>query len=224
VVVPLRPTPLLERASVYNISQRLVGKPNVYRVFVGEYLRPTAGARILDIACGTGELLKYLPAVSYLGVDISDAYIACARRRYADRAEFLCADLTQLAVGSGTFDLVVAIGVLHHLDDPAATALTTLARRALRPGGRFVALEPCRLPGQPLIAKVVIAVDRGAHVREREGYERVLRPHFAEVRSELRGDLLFVPSTHVILECHANVKTPSGDVCRETGRTRAAPD
>ena len=197
----LRPAALLERASLYDLSQRIVGKPNLYRIFVREYLRPAPGARILDVACGTGELLKYLPAVSYLGVDISTDYIANAQRRHSGRAEVICADFRHLAVHDRSFDLVVAVGVLHHLGDPVAASLTELARRALRPGGRFVLLEPCRLAGQPLIAKVVLTMDRGAFVREREHYERLLRQRFAEVKSDVRGDLLVVPSTHLILEC-----------------------
>ncbi|MGH9372169.1 MAG: class I SAM-dependent methyltransferase [Vicinamibacterales bacterium] len=188
---------------MYNLAQRLAGKPNLYPVFVREHLRPVPGARILDIGCGTGELLKYLPAVSYLGVDINDDYIASARGQYPGRGEFVHADLRHVALRGDPFDVVVAVGVVHHLDDEAAAALVALARRALAAGGRFVLLEPCRLAGQPLIAKVVIAMDRGEHVRDRAGYEHLLRLHFGDVSGATRADLLLVASTHVVFECRA---------------------
>jgi SAM-dependent methyltransferase len=195
---------LLERASLYNLSQRLVGKAHVYRAFVGEYLRPPQHARILDLACGTGELLGYLPDVSYLGIDISGDYIESASRRYAGRAQFVRGDLRQVTVPPGSFDLVVAVGVLHHLDDATAATVVGLAKCALRSEGRFVLLEPCRRKGQPLVARMVIAMDRGEHVRDRDGYTQILRPFFGDIRSTVRDDLLVVPSTQVILECRAD--------------------
>jgi SAM-dependent methyltransferase len=192
---------LLERARFYDFSQRLAGKANVYRVFVGDYLRPRDGDRLLDLACGTGELLRYLPDVAYVGIDLNADYLHAARQRHAVRADFVHADLTDCAVHREPFDLVVALGVLHHLDDDRARTVVALARRSLAAGGRFVLLEPCRRHRQPFAAKAVIAMDRGEHVRDYGGYHRLLQDQFEEVRGTLREDLLWMPSTQVVFEC-----------------------
>jgi SAM-dependent methyltransferase len=42
---------------------------------------------------------------------------------------------------AGCYDIVMAFGVLHHLDDAEGRELFRGARRALKPGGRFVTLD-----------------------------------------------------------------------------------
>ena len=47
-------------------------------------------------------------------------------------------------LGAGSFDIVIAHGLLHHLDDRQATELFALARAALRPGGRLIIIDMVR--------------------------------------------------------------------------------
>jgi 2-polyprenyl-3-methyl-5-hydroxy-6-metoxy-1,4-benzoquinol methylase len=77
---------LLERPAVFNRLMGLLGAAAVRERIVREFLQPTAGARLLDVGCGTGTLLDALPAdVVYVGVDINPAYIETARQRYGHR-------------------------------------------------------------------------------------------------------------------------------------------
>jgi SAM-dependent methyltransferase len=97
---------------------------------------------ILELGCGAGFSAHYLQGqyASYLGVDYSGKLIDYARHNNAsDHAEFVCADLHTLQVPQ-RFDLILMIGVLHHLPEPAA-ALGVLARY-LKPGGCVLANEP----------------------------------------------------------------------------------
>jgi len=82
---------LLTRPWIYDLFQNLVGGVAIRRRFVRDYLGPFPGARILDIGCGTGNMLPFLPGdCGYLGFDFSEDYIAAARARIerclADRA------------------------------------------------------------------------------------------------------------------------------------------
>src|SRR3954469_11432428 len=105
---------------------------------VNDYVRPQPGERVLDIGCGPGDALEYLPEVDYTGVDLSERYIEAARERWGDRGTFVCADVRDAEFEGKEFDVVMSVGVLHHLDDAAARGLIDLAARRLAAGGRFV--------------------------------------------------------------------------------------
>ena len=129
---------VLDLPKGFDLYQRLVGAPGSKRRFVEEFARPRSGDRVLDLGSGTGALLSYMPqGVTYVGVDVDEGYVAAARERYGGRAEFVHADATAYEP-EGDFDLAVAYGVLHHLDDDQARGLL----RAARSARRFVAAEP----------------------------------------------------------------------------------
>ena len=99
------------------------------------------------------------------------------------------------------FDIVLAMGLLHHLDDVEAASLVALASQALVSGGRFVAIDPARAPGQPHVARWLIGRDRGEYVRTADAYAELARGSFGSVAVTVRSDLLRVPYTHAVLEC-----------------------
>lgn len=47
---------------------------------VHEVLQPKAGMKILDVGCGPANVLSYLPAVDYTGIDLNEKHIAYARQ------------------------------------------------------------------------------------------------------------------------------------------------
>lgn len=124
--------------------------------------------RILDVACGTGELESLLlslhPAVSIVGVDLSEGMLAVARSKdYECHVEYRKGAAGALPVERGAFDLVVCASAFHYFPDPSA-ALRDM-ERALAPGGRIVILDWCRdYPVCALYDFVLKLVDEG-HVR-----------------------------------------------------------
>jgi SAM-dependent methyltransferase len=158
--------------------------------------------RVLDLGCGPGTLLEHLGEVRYVGIDVSEAYIHRARRTFANRAEFRVGDATELDGDLRGFDLVLAFGVLHHLDEVAAGLLFEQARLALASAGRLVTIDNAVIAGEPrLIADRIVSWDRGTHVRDPSEYERLATATFPVVRCTVRRDLLRIPYTHCVLEC-----------------------
>ncbi len=114
------------------------------------------GIVALDAGCGAGRHLEALAetGVHVVGVDLSWAVDAAARRtRHHSRFHVIQADILHLPFERATFDVVYSLGVLHHMDDPAAAVATLV--RTLRPGGfllawvymrtwRKILLEPVR--------------------------------------------------------------------------------
>lgn len=99
----------------------------------------------LDLGTGTGRLLELIAprATRALGIDNSREMLAVARARLEAADLRNCsvrqADLYQLPLATGSFDLVTLHQVLHYLEDPAAAVAE--AARVLRPGGRLLLVD-----------------------------------------------------------------------------------
>ncbi len=115
---------------------------------------------ILEVGCGTGYSAQYLEGQygSYTGVDYSEMLIEHARAVHQqDNVAFAACDFFAYEPGR-QFDIIVMIGVLHHMQDVGKALIK--CRDLLKPGGYLVANEPH--PGNPLIQglrKIRTAVD-----------------------------------------------------------------
>lgn len=187
----------------YRLFRRMVGGESVWKRYLAEHVKPAAGDKILDLGCGPADILNYLPAVNYTGLDISPEYIKSAEERFGSKGRFCCGDVGVATIEGeqGTFDLVLATGVIHHLDNTQAAKLFALARRALRPGGRLVTFDGCYVTQQSRIARWLLSKDRGKFVRQREEYLRLASAHFSKVEPYVSHDLLRLPYTHLIMCC-----------------------
>ena len=199
------PRRLLAYPEVYRNFQRLVQGSNARPRLVKDFLKIDPGQRVLDIGCGTADILAHLPHdIDYHGYDIDVAYIASARARYGHRGSFVVGSVSpELTHGVATFDMVIALGVVEHLTDPLADTLFAAARKVLRPGGRLVTLDGAYVKGQHPIAWLLLALDRGGHVRTPEDYLAIARRHFADASATVLHDLNAVPYTHCIIEARA---------------------
>ena len=70
---------------------------------------------VLELGCGTGEVIGSVSARRRLGIDYDAAKIAVARERFPD-VEFRVADLKERL--HEQFDVLILSHVLEHLDDP----------------------------------------------------------------------------------------------------------
>lgn len=193
---------LLSRPGVYWSFQRLLGASAVHRHVISEHARVRPGERVLDIGCGPGRALDVLPDVDYLGLDHSPAYIESARRRYGGRAEFRCADVASDGIGrEAPFDVVLVLGVLHHLDDEQGRQMVGNAARALSSSGRMVTLDPSVTAESPALARWLVRRDRGVHPRSPETYRSIVGEAFGSVTATVHQGLAHVPYTHVVLDC-----------------------
>jgi len=184
---------VLSSPDIYTRFQRAVWG-RALRELVTSYVRPSPGLRVLDMGCGPGDILRLLPPVEYLGFDLSPRYVDSARRRFGSRAEFLVADVTTIAFFEpNAYDLVLAKGLLHHIDDLAARRLFSLAAKALRPGGKLVTVDGCFHDAQPTLHRMLTGLDRGEHIRRPAEYVSLAAGQFSAVDMDVRDDLLRIP-------------------------------
>jgi len=117
-------------------------------MLLGAVSRVRPGTRILDLACGKGELLcRWAQAYGSggHGVDISEVFLAAARQRSADldvtdRVSFEQADAGDYLAESEAFDLVSCLGATWIGGGLAGTI--ELMRPAVRPDGLLLVGEP----------------------------------------------------------------------------------
>jgi cyclopropane fatty-acyl-phospholipid synthase-like methyltransferase len=108
---------------------------------------------------------------------------------------------TDTAADYGEFDIVLAIGVVHHLDDSHASNLFSLASRALVPGGRLLTLDGVYTDDQSVFVKRMLNNDRGKYVRTEPANKALATQMFSSVSTSVRHDLFRIPYTVLIMEC-----------------------
>lgn len=104
------------------------------------------GWRCLELGCGNGSIAVALAErVSPTGhVVASDIDLSCVGDLQAPCLEIRQIDILQDVIEQGSYDLVVARALLHHLT-PAREALERMVT-ALKPGGLLLSIEPDMLP------------------------------------------------------------------------------
>lgn len=104
-------------------------------------LAGSRSVRVLDLACGNGNLFNdlaaALPGISYTGVDFSEALVNAARSAISDsRANFILGDASSLSNVQGEFDIAIYSHVIEMLGSPEQS-LHAASRRAKKIVIRF---------------------------------------------------------------------------------------
>lgn len=142
-------------------------------------LRPLEGLRVADIGCGGGVLSEALAELgaSVTGIDPSPNNIEAARR-HAERSglniDYRCATAEDLARHGESFDAVVAMEVIEHVEGQAAFVRTLAALVA--PGGLLLAATLDRTLKSFLLAIVGAEYVLGWVPRGTHAHEKFVRP------------------------------------------------
>ena len=181
---------ILKHPLIYNFLQNMLSKKRSSSLFINKYLKPHNGDRILDLGCGTGRLLNLLPDnISYTGIDISEKYIHHARNNFGIRGEFIHGDILEVdCTLLGPFDLVIARGFFHHVEDSVINILWEHLKPSLSGNVRLVSIDGCYAEGQHFISKFFLDIDRGNYIRTEKEYVNILNCSFNKVESILRDD------------------------------------
>ena len=104
---------------------------------------PRENLSILDVGCGTGtQLALYQKAGCKLfGIDLSPAMLAIARRKLGESATLQVEDASRLMFGSGTFDLVTAVLILHEMPTNLRSAVLRECIRVVKADGRIMLMD-----------------------------------------------------------------------------------
>ncbi len=136
----------------YDLLNRLIslGLDRAWRRAAIRAIQPQPRDRVLDLGCGTGDMLALLALLAGrarpVGMDVSSQMLARAQARLGSRAGLVRGSAFRLPFASGSFQGAVSAFVLRNLRDLEG-AMAELAR-VVAPGGRIALLdatEPRRL-------------------------------------------------------------------------------
>jgi demethylmenaquinone methyltransferase / 2-methoxy-6-polyprenyl-1,4-benzoquinol methylase len=138
-------------AGRYDLMNRLMsmGRDGAWRRTVVALAALKPGARILDVATGTGDMmveaLKLNPGVTAVGSDFTFEMMRAGQGKPgAQRIRWCAADALHLPFASGCFDAVTSgFGVRNFVDREQAFREQC---RVLKPSGRVVCLEISKPP------------------------------------------------------------------------------
>lgn len=124
--------------------ERMAAAPAFNR-WMYDRLRPWVGRRVLEVGSGIGNISQFFADRERVVLtDTEPSYRERLRARFGDRPNVAVAELVlpdgAQALGGETFDTVVCLNVLEHMEDDRGSLATMW--RLLAPGGRLVLLVP----------------------------------------------------------------------------------
>lgn len=101
---------------------------------------------VLDIGCGTGELLNLIrrtkPSIDLYGLDLSREMLKIAESKLENQVTLITGVASNISLPEQSIDTVVSVSSLHYWRDPKKSFLEVY--RVLKPGGAFVVTDWCK--------------------------------------------------------------------------------
>ena len=162
-------------ATLYRVrfsSEERAARDRLWKVLCSDFFQSLvpADATVLDLACGLGEFTRNIQAARKVAVDLN----ADARHLLPETVEFHETSATDLSpIAERSIDLCFTSNFFEHLPDKdAMDRVLRGVLRVLKPGGRFVALQPnIRYAGERYwdFYDHVLPL---SHLSAREGFEK----------------------------------------------------
>ena len=190
---------LLDLPFIYQTVQFLLRKFNTNSRIFSEFFVFDENAVVLDCGCGPGNYRRYIKSREYIGIDINEKHIAKAKRNYPDD-RFVTQDLTKFdSEMIKNIDVVLMIGILHHLPDDICRNIFEDFYKKLSTDGKVYCIDPVFIQNQRKVAKFLARRDKGNFVRTSESYKNLVGPMF-KVESFVVSNLLRVPYDHYVMK------------------------
>lgn len=163
-------------------GQNLKELRNLLTIFAAENRFSFKGKRVLDAGTGTGhrliEAARALPDTEFVAVDVSETPLEIARRVAAEEevpnVDFRCCNLMDDATMLGSFDVILCMGVLHHLSDPGR-GLRNLTRNLAPNGLLFLYIYGAHGGRERMRRKQIVSILRGRDARDFDQGIRLVR-------------------------------------------------
>lgn len=143
------------------------------RRIINNFLKTGKYHHVLDFGCGIGILAPLFTPKQYLGFDIDTKAIAYAKNKYP-KYSFQVGDATKLKLQK-KFDLILIVGVLHHLNNKEVKAALEVIKSLLLPKGKVILIEAIPpIHKWNILGHIFRSLDKGHYVRALENYQKLV--------------------------------------------------
>ena len=116
---------------------------DVFYPFTADCLPKTAGAKILDLGCGTGlELEHYFrlnPSARVTGIDLTESMLNALKNKFPEKElTLICGSYFDVPFDENTFDAAISVESLHHFTKNEKIPLYTKICKSLKDNGYFI--------------------------------------------------------------------------------------
>ena len=184
----------------------------LYPVLLEQLVQIPHGS-VLDVGCGTGELLREVglrfPETARTGLDLSANMLAVAREKLGGAVELVQGDAERLPFADGRFEVLLCNDSFHHYPNPGAAAAEFA--RVLQPGGVLL-LGDCTAPaGLRGVANLFLPLSGEGDVRLYSGAELAALLEEAAARKG-RHAAIRLNRPQAVLEVHLQ-EAPPAEAC-----------
>ncbi len=192
---------VFDNPAFYSCLMSILGSGEAMTRLVNDFIRPAPGDRIFDFGCGPADIINYLPTgIEYVGFDFNEKCIDSAKMKYGNRGTFILGNIADDSIPNcGQFDIVCAIGVLHHLPEKDAVKLIDDGVKLLKEGGRLITLDNINEDYVGVVNKIALKLDRGAYIRNKDDYLKLFSKYH-DIRFTIKKAPMRIPYYHIICE------------------------
>ena len=185
----------------YILSQKIMSSLSFNETIIKKYVKKKH-INVLDIGCGPADILESLNNLNYYGYDINESYINFAKNKYKDKKpKLFCKKFSKKELKKlPKFDVILLSGLIHHLNDQESKQLLILCKKILKKKGKLITIDPILIKNQNPIARLLVKLDRGLNVRNKNNYLKLFKKYFKSCSNKIYIQK-FIPYTMFVTCC-----------------------
>lgn len=149
----------------------------VFKKIINKEIKAKKNIDVLDVGCGTGIISPLFSQSNYIGIDIDRRLIDFAKRKY--RYSFQVMSSEEISFPKNSFDLVLVVGVIHHLSDKGSNRTLAEMKKVLKSNGKILMIEAIPpMDSHNYLGRLIRSLDEGHNIRKLEEYSSMFKKYF----------------------------------------------
>lgn len=198
----MKPQNILNHYLLYIFYQKIIGADNYLKSYIKNYIRPQKGDKILELACGAGNIYSMFPLkdVYYTGIDYSQNYISFARKKYPEQT-FVCADITEDFKAFDKYDIIYAEAIISAIPNEKVQKMFEAIKKCSNSKTRIILSDMNYRKSAPFLERFLMENERNEYVRTKDDYVRLISSYFKIEKISVVEKPYIIPYQKIIFEC-----------------------